>query len=104
MIDMLDTEMDSSEVDAHATFAILRELINERGLSSELSPAMEKLLRESVMELAKSRRKTKSVQALNKIISKWQALDRFGNMTRDALLNRLEILSREPLGSILRGD
>jgi DNA helicase HerA-like ATPase len=103
VIDMLDTEMDSSEVDAHATFTILRELINERGLSSELSPAMEKLLRESVMELAKSRRKTKSVQALNKIISKLAGTDRFGNMTRDALLNRLEILSREPLGSILSG-
>jgi len=103
VMDLLDTEMDSSEVDAHATFAILRELISERGLSSELSPAMEKLLRESVMELAKSRRNTKSVHALNQIISKLADADRFGNMTRDALLNRLEILSREPLGSILKG-
>jgi len=103
VIDLLDTEMDSSEVDAHATFTILRELINERGRSSELSPAMEKLLRESVMELAKSRRKTKSVQALNQIISKLAGTDRFGNLTKDALLNRLEILSREPLGSILKG-
>ncbi len=103
VMDLLDTEMDSSDIDAHATFAILRELINERGLSSELSPAMEKLLRESVMELAKPRRKTKSIQALNQIISKLAGNDRFGNMTRDALLNRLEILSREPLGSILRG-
>ena len=103
VMDLLDTEMDSSDIDAHATFAILRELINERGLSSELSPAMEKLLRESVMELAKPRRKTKSIQALNQIISKMAGNDRFGNMTRDALLNRLEILSREPLGSILKG-
>ncbi len=103
VMDLLDTETDSSEIDAHATFTILRELINERGLSSELSPAMEKLLRESVVELAKSKRKTKSVQALNQIISKLAGNDRFGNMTRDALLNRLEILSREPLGSILKG-
>jgi hypothetical protein len=62
VMDLLDTETDSGEIDAHATFTILRELINERGLSSELSPAMEKLLRESVVELAKLKRKTKSVQ------------------------------------------
>jgi len=103
VMDLLDTEMDSSEIDAHATFAILKELINERGVSSELSPAMEKLLRESVLELARSRCGTKSVQALNQIISKLAGNDRFGSMTRDALLNRLEILSREPLGSILKG-
>ncbi|MFW9868891.1 MAG: ATP-binding protein [Candidatus Thorarchaeota archaeon] len=102
-LDLIDPEMKGNENCAYSTFIILKELLNERGDSSELSPAMEKLLRESVVEVVKSLGDQNSVQALSGKISELANKDRIGNMTRDALLNRLEILTREPLGSILKG-
>ncbi len=104
VINLIDPEMVNDENHAHSTFVILRELLNERGDSSELSPAMEKLLRDSVMKMAEVLDQGNSVQFLVKMISELAGNDRVGNMTRDALLNRLEIVTREPLGSILRGD
>ncbi len=103
IIDFMDPELDSSERHAHTTFAILKELLNERGVSSELSPAMEKLLRESVLKVARASDSENSIQALTHAVSELAGKDRTGIMTRDALLNRLEILSREPLGTILSG-
>jgi hypothetical protein len=103
VIDFMDPEIDSGERHAHTTFAILKELLNERGVSSELSPAMEKLLREAVLEIARSSDNGNSIQALTQAVSELAGKDRTGTMTRDALLNRLEILSREPLGTILSG-
>ncbi len=103
VIDFMDPEVDSGERHAHTTFAILKELLKERGVSSELSPAMEKLLREAVLEIARSSDNGNSIQALTQAVSELAEKDRTGTMTRDALLNRLEILSREPLGSILSG-
>jgi hypothetical protein len=81
---------------------MLRELLKERSESSELSPAMEKLLRDAVMNIAKSKKK-KSVRLLIDEITEIAGGDRIARMTRDALLNRLEILTREPLGPILEG-
>ncbi|MFW9767772.1 MAG: ATP-binding protein [Candidatus Thorarchaeota archaeon] len=102
-IDLIDPELRGDENCAHSTFVILKELLNERGDSSELSPAMEKLLRDSVSAVVNSLDKDNSVQALLRKVSELASKDRTGSMTRDALLNRLEVLSREPLGSILRG-
>jgi DNA helicase HerA-like ATPase len=102
-MDLIDPELKGDENCAHSTFIILKELLNERGDSSELSPAMEKLLRESVTHVVDSLDENNSVQALTRKITEMANNDRIGNMTRDALLNRLEILSREPLGSILKG-
>ncbi|MHA2222512.1 MAG: ATP-binding protein, partial [Candidatus Thorarchaeota archaeon] len=102
-IDLIDSEMKDDENCAHSIFTILKELLNERGDSSGLSPAMEKLLRESVTHVVKSIDGDNSVQALTSKVSELASKDRIGNMTRDALLNRLEILTREPLGSVLRG-
>jgi hypothetical protein len=104
VINLIDPEMMNDENYAHSTFAILRELLNERGESSELSPAMEKLLRDSVMKVVESLDQGNSVQFLINVISELAGNDRMGSMTRDALLNRLEILTREPLGSILGGE
>ncbi len=87
----------------HSTYVILRELIRERSTSSELSPAMEKLLRDAVLEVASSPDSGGSVQELIRAIERHTQDDRTVMITRDALLNRLEILSSEPLGSILRG-
>jgi DNA helicase HerA-like ATPase len=103
VIDFMDPEIDSGERHAHTTFAILKELLNERGVSSELSPAMEKLLREAVLKIARSSDNGNSIQALTHAVSELAGKNRTGTMTKDALLNRLEILSREPLGTILRG-
>jgi DNA helicase HerA-like ATPase len=103
-MNLIDPEMKGDENCAHSTFIILRELLNERGDSSELSPAMEKLLRESVIHVVESLDDDDSVLALTDAISDLANKDRIGNMTRDALLNRLEILTREPLGSILKGN
>ncbi|MFX0054683.1 MAG: ATP-binding protein [Promethearchaeota archaeon] len=103
VIDFMDPETDSGEKHAYTTFAILRELLNERGVSSELSPAMEKLLREAVLEIARASNNDNSIQALIREVSDLAGKDRTAIMTRDALLNRLEILSREPLGTILSG-
>ena len=103
VINLIDSEMSNDENHAHSTFVILRELLNERGDSSELSPAMEKLLRDSIMKMAEKLDQGNSVQFLVKVISEVAGNDRIGNMTKDALLNRLEIVTREPLVSIL-GD
>ncbi|MFW9962023.1 MAG: ATP-binding protein [Candidatus Sifarchaeia archaeon] len=104
VINLIDSEMKNDENYAHSTFVILRELLNERGDSSELSPAMEKLLRDSVMEVVNSLYQGNSVQFLVSKVIELAGNDRIGNMTRDALLNRLEILTRDPLGSILGGE
>ncbi len=102
-VDFMDSEFDSPKRHAHTTFTILREVLTERGTASELSPAMERLLREAVLKVAEAQEKGNSVQSLLDAISDLAGNDRIGGMTRDALTNRLEILSREPLGSILGG-
>ena len=102
-ISLLDSENKISESETYSTFIILRELLRERGDSSELSPAMEKLLRESVLRLGTSIDKENSIQLLLEIIDELATEDRFGQMTRDALLNRLQILFQEPLRDILNG-
>ena len=104
VFNLIDPELANDENYAHSTFVILRELLNERGDSSELSPAMEKLLRDSVMKVVESVDQGNSVQSLVDAVSEISGNDRMGSMTRDALLNRLEILTREPLGSILGGE
>ncbi len=104
MFNLIDPEMANEENYAHSTFVILRELMNERGDSSELSPAMEKLLRDSVLKVVESVGQGNSVESLVNAVSELSGNDRMGSMTRDALLNRLEILTREPLGSILGGE
>ncbi|TXT56852.1 MAG: hypothetical protein BAJATHORv1_20449 [Candidatus Thorarchaeota archaeon] len=101
---LLNPDNKDREQDAHTTFVILRELLRERSSSSELSPAMERMLRDSIMELSNKDDSKKSVQALVEIIEERGNKDRTSSLTRDALLNRLEILIREPLGSILSGD
>lgn len=103
VIGLLDPEADTKEKQAHATFVILRELLREMGTSTELSPAMEKLLRDAILDTAKMPNHGNSVHALIDKINQLADSDRTGIMTRDALLNRLEVLSREPLGSILGG-
>jgi len=103
VINLIDTEMADDENHAHSTFVILRELLNERGDSSELSPAMEKGLRDSIFRVLDTLDEGNSVQFLISKIIELAGNDRTGIMTRDALLNRLEILTREPLGSILKG-
>ncbi|MFW9806824.1 MAG: ATP-binding protein [Candidatus Thorarchaeota archaeon] len=100
---LFDPEYATDKNNALSTFVILKELLNERGESSELSPAMERLLRDSVMHATESLDQGNSVQSLVRAVSELAGNDRMGNMTRDALLNRLEILTREPLGSILGG-
>jgi hypothetical protein len=103
VIDLFDPDADTSERQAHATFVILRELLREMGSSTELSPAMEKLLRDAIVKTAKTSNHGNSVQALIERINELADNDRTGIMTRDALLNRLDVLIREPLGSILGG-
>lgn len=102
-IDFLDSETGKDEGTAYSTFVMLRELLKERGESSELSPAMEKLLRDAVMSMSRSKKKHVSAKSLIDEIISLAGDDRIARMTRDALLNRLEILTREPLGSILGG-
>jgi hypothetical protein len=104
VFNLIDAELANDKNYAHSTFVILRELLNERGDSSELSPAMEKLLRDSVLTVVKSLDQGNSVQSLVNVVVELAGNDRIGSMTRDALLNRLEILTREPLGSILGGE
>jgi len=103
VISLIDSSSGNTENSAYSTFIMLRELLKEKGESSQLSPAMERLLRESVMKLADSLEEDNSVQSLAKMITKLASSDRIGHMTRDALLNRLQILFQEPLGEILRG-
>lgn len=102
-IDLIDPEVGNDEANAHSTFVMLRELLKERSEASDLSPAMEKLLRESIMKVASTADVGCSSQGLLDTIQDISAKDRIGNLTRDALLNRLEILTREPLGTILSG-
>ena len=103
VINLIDSKAGSTEGSAYSTFIMLKELLKEKGDSSELSPAMERLLRESVMKLVDSLEENNSVQSLADMITKLASNDRVGHMTRDALLNRLQILFQEPLGDILRG-
>lgn len=103
VIDLMDPDLDSKDRHAHTTFSILRELLRERGASSELSPAMEKLLREAILDVVTTSVKKNSIHALFDSIVRLAGDDRIGTMTKDALLNRLEILKREPLSSILSG-
>ena len=104
VINLMDSDSGNTESSAYSTFIMLKELLKEKGgESSQLSPAMERLLRESVMKLADSLEENNSVQSLAEMITKIASNDRIGHMTRDALLNRLQILFQEPLGEILRG-
>ena len=103
IISLMNPDLLLDDRHAHTTFTILREIIREQGTSSELSPAMEKLLREAIVSLARDQTVDKSVQALIHKIKELSGNDRISTMTLDALLNRLEILTREPLGSILSG-
>jgi hypothetical protein len=99
VVELIDSECDSEET-AHTTFAILRELLKEKGGSSELSPAMEKLLRDAVNETVVVDSELDSVSVLVERIESLAGDDRSGQMTRDALLNRLEVITREPLRSV----
>ena len=103
VIDLMDSDLDFKDRHAHITFSILRELLRERGDSSELSPAMEKLLREAILDVVTKSERDNSIHTLFESIVHLAGDDRIGTMTKDALLNRLEILRREPLGSILSG-
>lgn len=103
VISLMDPDMEDDEGCAYSTFVMLRELLKEKGESSELSPAMERLLRESIDRLAESLEDNNSIQGLVKAVSELATEDRLGRMTSDALLNRLQILSQEPLGEILSG-
>jgi DNA helicase HerA-like ATPase len=102
VISLMDPDMGDDGC-AYSTFVMLRELLKEKGESSELSPAMERLLRESIDRFAESLESNNSIQGLVKTISEHATEDRLGQMTSDALLNRLQILSQEPLGEILSG-
>ncbi len=101
-IDFLDTERGYDEQSIDSTFTILNELLRERGGSSELSPAMERLLLQSLRAMAQSPGDG-SVTRLKEIISESKTDKHVSQLTKDALLNRLEILTRNPLGAILRG-
>ena len=105
VIDVFDSEEDSEKRHASVVFSILRELLKERSNLSELTPAMERLLRETIDEVVRERKNnSNSMQKLfDKIDEFVSDDDRSKKMTRDALVNRLEILRREPLGSILSG-
>jgi energy-coupling factor transporter ATP-binding protein EcfA2 len=103
IISLMDSEIGTDEGCAYSTFLMLRELLKEKGESSELSPAMERLLRESILKLAESLDENYSIQSLVKIVSQVATDDRTGKMTSDALVNRLQILYQEPLGDILSG-
>ncbi|MBD3405591.1 MAG: DUF87 domain-containing protein [Candidatus Lokiarchaeota archaeon] len=100
---LLNPRSKDIQQESHTTFLILRELLRERNSSSELSPAMERVLRESIIELAEKENLAKSVENLVEIIKKNATDNRTGDLTKDALLNRLEILLRDPLGTILSG-
>jgi len=103
VINLMDPDLENDQSCAYSTFVMLRELLKEKGESSELSPAMEKLLRESILMLAESLDENNSIQSLIDIVTQVATNDRVGKMTSDALLNRLQILCREPLGEILGG-
>ncbi|MEM2141923.1 MAG: DUF87 domain-containing protein [Candidatus Thorarchaeota archaeon] len=100
VIDLLDTKTES---EVNTTLVMLKELLMERSVSSDLSPAMERLLREALVDLAGSERETSSVEALVEAVIRVSERSPGSALTRDALLNRLEILRQQPLGSILSG-
>ncbi|MBS3793546.1 MAG: DUF87 domain-containing protein [Candidatus Thorarchaeota archaeon] len=99
VLNLFAPEGDSPERHAHITFAIIRELLNERGVSAELSPAMERLLRESVEKVVLEEEE-KTVASLERMIFAAGTKGHISEMTRDALLNRLQILFREPLATV----
>ncbi len=101
-IPLVDSSHSSESIQAQSTFTLLRELIREEA-SSELSPAMEQLLSKAVKRLAHSQGKKMGSDCLVELIKEVSDNSKVGSMTRDALLNRLEILTREPLGAILSG-
>ncbi|MFW9956894.1 MAG: ATP-binding protein [Candidatus Odinarchaeota archaeon] len=103
IINLMDHDMGEDQNSAYSTFVMLRELLKEKGEASELSPAMERLLRESILTLAESLDEDNSIQSLAEMVTQVATDDRIGKMTSDALLNRLQILCREPLGEILSG-
>ncbi|MHA2034730.1 MAG: ATP-binding protein, partial [Candidatus Thorarchaeota archaeon] len=93
----------NSKTQAHTTFAILRELLHTRDASADLSPAMERLLREALEEMIGDPNSDGSANALIRAVKRLSQENKSLTLTRDALLNRLEILTREPLGTILSG-
>lgn len=99
VLNLFAPEGDSPERHAHITFTIIRELLNERDVSSELSPAMERLLRESVEKVVLEEEE-KTVASLERRILSLDARSRISEMTRDALINRLQVLFREPLATV----
>ncbi|TFG15282.1 DUF853 family protein [Candidatus Thorarchaeota archaeon] len=101
-IPLVDSSHSSESVQGQSTFTLLRELIREEG-SSDLSPAMEQLLFKAVSRLAHSKGEGMGADCLVDLVKKMSDDNRVGKMIRDALLNRLEILTREPLGAILSG-
>ncbi|MCF2137280.1 MAG: DUF87 domain-containing protein [Candidatus Thorarchaeota archaeon] len=102
VIDFLDTGKKHTDRNIDTTFAILNELLKERGTSSELSPAMERLLLKALRKMVEIPGDG-SVKRLEKIIEGIKTDRQTSQMTKDALLNRIEILTRNPLGSILSG-
>jgi hypothetical protein len=101
-IPLVDSSHASKSVQAQSTFTLLRELIREEG-SSELSPAMEQLLSKAVSRLADNPGEKMGANCLVELVKEISENNKIGKMTRDALLNRLDILTREPLGTILSG-
>ncbi len=101
VMSLIDEETDDLQNAAHTTFAILREILHERSSSSDLSPAMERMLLVCLEEVA--RLPDRSAKALIRVIEGKRGKDSTNSLTIDALLNRLEILRREPLASILAG-
>ncbi len=101
VLDFIDIEIEGDQSSVETTFTILKELLHERGTSSDLTPAMESLLRESLRKMAMDPGNG-SVFRLREIIQKTSAKETM-QVTIDALLNRLAILTRSPLGDILSG-
>lgn len=99
VLNLFTPEGDDPERHAHITFAIIRELLNERDISAELSPAMEKLLREAVEKVVLEKEE-KTASSLEQVIDDEINNNRISEMTRDALLNRLQVLFREPLATV----
>ncbi len=100
-ISFIDGEAEDVRTAAHATFAILRDILRERSSSAELSPSMERLLLEALEETTSM--DNCSVTSLIHAIEKRRS-DHAKSLTVDALLNRLEILRREPLATIFSDD
>ncbi len=102
VLDVLRAEDgEEEEQHAYALFRIIRELLHERSESTELTPAMERLLADAVLEAVQS--DEGSIRGLQMIVERVAEASGVGVLTRDALVNRLRVLTREPLGSILKG-